>query len=996
MQNVFYLSLVSMVFRRFFHRLAFMFSGWLLLIGLLCAGVVNARLAPTAEQLDASWQQHQKLRAETPFHGLKWRNIGPVVQGGRVVRIAVDPTDTSHWFAAYASGGVWETRDNGITFDPITDFAPSLIVGDFAIDPKNPRVLWLGTGENNSSRSSYGGMGVFKSTDGGKSWQSAGLPESNRIGRIVIDKDNPDTVYVAALGPLYSQGGQRGVFKTTDGGKNWHKVLSGDATTGFVDLVQASNGDLYAVAWDKERKAWDFREGGPGSAVYKSTDGGASWTKLSQGLPQGQYTGRMGVAVSPTNPDIVYVVVDNQEPLPEAQWDLGDQAVTAKRLRRMDKDTFLLQDPEAIEAFLRANNFPPEMTAETLIEQVKAGQISLQDLVGQLQDANADLFNRDIKGLEVYRSDDGGRSFHKTHQEPLRNVVFTYGYYFGQVRVDPTNPDIIYTMGVPLIKSEDGGKSWHSLYDPKVHADFHELWIDPDNPRHLLAGNDGGVDESFDGGHNWRKLDYQPVGQFYTIAVDNKKPYNVYGGLQDNGTLIGPVTTDWRKGESWKRLFGGDGMHVAIDDRNDIKYVGFQFGNYYRLDKEGSHPIQPHNYVGQKEPLRFNWNTPVTLSPHNSDIVYFGANKLLRSLNRGDDWQTISDDLTNGPKKGDVPYGAITSISESPLVFGRLWVGTDDGNVWLSPDGGYQWQKVSRQLPKGLWVSRIQASPHHPDRVWLALNNYRNDDLAAYVYRSDDAGRHWRRISGNLPAEPVNVIREDPHQPDLVYVGTDKGAYVSDTGGESWHMLGTNLPTVPVHDLVVQARDRDLVAGTHGRSAWVLDVAPVEALAASKAAGKIKPVQLLPPAEVGFQKSWRTRPSRWYQKGTEDKPFALYFWAEPTKVMSDDKQLFAQWTVLDKNGHPVLKHTQAAKPGLNRWDWNKQVDPDLALAAEQLANKDKKKPLNKALTPYAEAQRLGHPFYIQPGEYTVQVSVKGWSDKQPLRVIKEGKKHAQQ
>jgi photosystem II stability/assembly factor-like uncharacterized protein len=942
------------------------------------------RVAPTEKNLQKSWLSHQQLRKQTPFHGLQWRNIGPVVQGGRVVRIVQDPTDSTHWFVAYASGGVWETRDNGITFSPLTDFAPSLIVGDFAINPENPQELWLGTGENNSSRSSYGGMGIFKSTDGGTTWQNMGLAESNRIGRIVIDKDNPQTVYAAALGPLYSAGGQRGIYKTTDGGKTWQQVLSGDKKTGFVDLQQASNGDLYAVAWERDRKAWNFTEGGPGSAVYKSSDKGAHWQKLTEGLPLGKYTGRMGVAVSPTDPDIVYVVVDNQEPLPESEWDLGDKAVTAKRLKKMSQEEFLLQDPAAIEDFLRANNFPPEMTAEKLIEQVKSGQVKLSDLVGRLQDANANLFNRDIKGLEVYRSYDGGQHFEKTHQQPLDNVVFTYGYYFGQVRIDPTNPDVIYTMGVPLIKSTDGGRSWQSLYDPKVHADFHELWIDPADPRHLRAGNDGGVDESYDGGGHWRKLDYQPVGQFYSIAVDNKQPYNVYGGLQDNGTLTGSSQNDWQNGESWRQLFGGDGMQVNIDPRDNTKYVGFQFGNYYRLDKTGSHPIQPHNYIGQKEPLRFNWNSPLKLSSHNPDVLYFGANKLFRSLNRGDDWQAISKDLSNGLRPGDVPFGTITSIAESPKVFGRLWAGTDDGNVWFTPDGGYQWKKVTRGLPKGLWVSRVAASPHDKNRVWLGLNNYRNDDLGAYVYRSDDAGKHWHRITTGLPQEPVNVIMEDPNQPGLVYVGTDKGAYVSTNYGESWSMLSNNLPTVPVHDLALQARDRELVAGTHGRSAWVLDVAPLEALASEKKDLAKQALYLFEPKPVAFKKSWRSRPSRWYQKGSEEKPLPVYFWVAPQALSRGEAT--ARLTVLDANQQPLLRTEIPVQAGINRWDWNKQVDATLALAAEKFANRAASAPLNKSKTPYAEARRLGHRFYIQPGKYTVQVQLGEASSEQPLVV----------
>ncbi|HPI96975.1 MAG TPA: glycosyl hydrolase, partial [Gammaproteobacteria bacterium] len=488
-----------------------------------------------------------------------------------------------------------------------------------------------------------------------------------------------------------------------------------------------------------------------------------------------------------------YVVVDNQEQLPEDQWDMGDTAINAKRLKKMTTEELLLQDKDALEKFLRDNNFPPETTADKVIEKLKEKKTSPQDLVKSLKNANNNLFDTDIKGLEVYRSDDGGDTFSKTHEKPLDNVVFTYGYYFGKIHVDPNDANTIYTMGVPLIKSTDGGQNWTSLYDPKVHVDYHEVWIDPKNSNHIIAANDGGADESYDGGEHWRKLDYQPVGQFYTVNVDMEEPYNVYGGLQDNGTLKGSSKTDWKDGESWTRLFGGDGMYVSTDDKTT--YVGFQFGNYFKLGEGKPKSIKPPNYLNES-PLRYNWNTPVVLSPHNKEIIYYGANKLYRSMDKGETYKAISKDLTQSLKYGDVPYATITSISESPLEFGRIIVGTDDGLVWVTSDGGNNWKNVTKKLPQKLWVSRVVASEHDKNQLWLTLNNYRNDDIQSYVYYSTNFGKSWKDISNNLPNSAVNVIKEDPKTKGLVYAGTDRGVYYSLNYGQKWQTLGDEFPTV--------------------------------------------------------------------------------------------------------------------------------------------------------------------------------------------------------
>jgi photosystem II stability/assembly factor-like uncharacterized protein len=938
------------------------FISFLFIISLVCLGSANAALEDNYANQNKSWSQHQELVNNSDFKSLEWRNIGPVVQGGRVVAVRSSNQNDNILYLAYASGGVWKSIDKGITFKPITDQLPSQIVGSLAVDPNDDNVLWLGTGENNSSRSSYGGMGVFRSDDAGKSWKHVGLGNTNRIGDILVDPSNSDRVYVASLGPLYTEGGDRGVFVTEDSGKTWKKTLPGDKKTGFIDLSLASNGDLYASAWQRIRSAWNFEESGKGSKIYKSSDHGQTWKALTNGLPTGVHVGRMGIDVAPSNPNIVYVSVDNQELLPEDQWDLGDTAINAKRLKTMSKQEFLTLAKKDIEGFLKSNKFPPETTADQIIEKITNDTMEVSDLVKSLKDANSNLFNSDIKGLEIYRSDDAGESFYKTHDLPLSNIVFTYGYYFGTMRVDPNDENTIYTMGVPLVKSKDGGKTWESLYNPKVHVDYQDLWVDPKNSNHIIAANDGGADESYDQGKNWRKLDYQPVGQFYTVAVDMKEPYNVYGGLQDNGTLKGSSTTDWKDGESWKRLFGGDGMYVSVDDEDNV-YVGFQFGNNFKIKDGKPKSIKPPNFINE-EPLRYNWNTPVVLSSHNTDIIYYGANKLFRSFDQGETWKAISKDLTQSFKRGDVPFATITSISESPLDFGRIIVGTDDGMVWVTDDDGKNWKNVSKKLPKKLWVSRVVASKYDKNTLWLTLNNYRNDDMQSYVYRSTDFGKKWQDISNNLPNSAANVIKEDPKTEGLVYVGTDRGVYFSNDSGSNWQTLGDSFPTVPVHDLIVHPRENELVVATHGRSMWVSDVTSVQNLKDYTD----KDLTILAIDDIKFSSAWNSRPSRWFNFG--DKELSSF------SIWSDsDKE--ASITILNTQDQALFESTMKLSKGLNIWKWDNQLNVDMALAAEELKNSKEgefEKPLNKSLTPVAEGIRLGHDIYIQKGKYKLQVT----------------------
>ncbi|MEO1366535.1 MAG: glycosyl hydrolase, partial [Acidobacteriota bacterium] len=589
----------------------------------------------TADIAEASWQRHQELDRTSPFKGLEWRSIGPVVQGGRVIDIEKIPDEPYGFLVAYASGGLWSTVDNGVNFEPLTDELPSMIMGDVAIDPNDGDRIWIGTGEDNASRSSYGGVGVFLSEDGGESWEHKGLRESDRIGRIVIDPRDPQRVFVGVSGRLYTEGGERGVYRTEDDGESWELVLStgDDGWTGIIDMaLDPSNPDvIYAAAWHRERRPWDFVESGAGSGIYKSTDGGDTWNRLGGGFPEGEHVGRIGLAVSASNPQIVYASMDNQEELPEELQDLGDSPLSVKRLRTMTEEDFLNFDADTIEGFIRSNDLDTELDAESLIDQLQKGELTLQDLIDELSDANANLFNTDIRGVEVYRSDDGGVTWKRTHERPLRDIVYTYGYYFGQIRVDPQDPDRVFIGGVPLVRSEDGGVSWHGVNQRDVHVDYQAGWIDPEHPRHMWIGNDGGIDASWDGGKSWVKIDRQSTGQFYTVQYDLEEPYNVYGGLQDNGTLMGSSRSRPAI-DTWRVVGGGDGMHIEVDPRDNQRYVGFQFGYYFRGDGQ---EVRPRDAL--KEPaLRYNWQTPIRLSSHNPDILYFGANKLYRSMDRGE------------------------------------------------------------------------------------------------------------------------------------------------------------------------------------------------------------------------------------------------------------------------------------------------------------------------------------------------------------------------
>lgn len=797
-------------------------------------------------------QQREQAQLNSWTSGLSLRCVGPTIMSGRVVDVAVAAPDGHDFFVAYASGGLWRTQNHGTTFEPLFDDALSITLGAIAFDPTSNR-LWAGTGEVNSSRSSYAGTGMYLSEDMGQSWTHVGLEDTHHIGRIALHPTNPDVAYVAALGPLYSANSSGGVYRTDNGGKDWKKVLEvqgAEGIAGAVDLIlDESNPDhLFAATWDRSRKAWDFRGNGSGSRVWESKDGGASWSPIEKDFPASSFTGRIGLAWH-AGEGILYALVDNQSPIikendkeeeEEASYDAGI-------FKEMTAATFANLDSTRLAEFLENNNFPSDVTAAIVFEQIASGSLLPKALYDFLTDGNKDLFEAEIAGAEVYRFDIQNDSMWvRTHDSALEDVCYTYGYYFGLIEVDPVDAQHLWIAGVPLLESRDGGNHWKSIGAPNVHVDHHHLWANPVNPAHLINGNDGGINISWDGGENWIKCNSPAVGQFYAVEVDQAEPYRIYGGLQDNGTWMGPSTYEFSSGwhqngrYAWESIGGGDGMQIEVDPRDpSIVISGSQFGWYSRSDRtrEEWFGIHPPHQLGET-PFRWNWQTPIWLSRHQPDILFMGSNRLHRSFDQGRNWETISPDLTRGGMPGNVPFGTITSIHESPMRFGQLAVGTDDGLVQVSRDGGYTWSALSSPIPqypqknRTLWISEVLWSAHHPQRLFVALNGYRLDHFQSYVFMTENDGRTWSRLGSpespySLPAEPVNALVESAEHPDFLAVGTDGGAYVSLDRGNTWGLLHPDLPNVPVHDLVVQEREQELVIGTHGRSIWVLDLDPL-------------------------------------------------------------------------------------------------------------------------------------------------------------------------
>jgi photosystem II stability/assembly factor-like uncharacterized protein len=826
-------------------------KGLLILVSISTLTNAQVKITPGEDRLK-SIEQKKLLEQRSVLNSIEFRSIGPTVMSGRVVDVDVNPTEPTEFYVAYASGGLWHTTNNGQSFTPIFDSVPTQTIGDIAVNWRTG-TIWVGTGEVNSSRSSYAGIGIYKSKDFGRTWQYLGLPESHHIGKIVLHPMDDNTAWVAALGHLYSPNKERGVYKTSDGGQTWKQILYVDDNTGAVDLeVNPRNpSELYAAMWYRTRRAWNFEESGATSGIYKSVDGGNTWTLSSSGFLTGNGVGRIGLAVFDKNPQIVYAIVDNQNSRPESKKDT--LVYTLAELKNLNKEQFAQLEERKLDTLLKRNRLSSRYTAKQIKELVASGQLKSTVLYDYLY-MNTGFEGTPI-GAEVYRSDDAGKSWKKMNDKFL-SVFSTYGYYFGKIYVSPYNENKVFAIGFTAQVSTDGGKTFKIMDKPNVHVDHHALWINPSKDSHLVDGNDGGLNITYDDGEHWFKANTPAVGQFYSVTVDDAKPYNVYGGLQDNNVWYGPSTN--KEGYGWyangdypfKSIVGGDGMQVQVDTRdNQTTYAGSQFGNYVRLNRtnprQTTRRITPQHSLGEK-PYRFNWQTPILLSKHNQDVLYFGGQKLFRSLNRGDSMVSMGGDLTKGGKEGDVPYGTITAISESPLRFGLVYVGTDDGNIQLTKDGGYSWMLLNNKatttskskqlsLPENLWVSRLTASKYREPRVYLSLNGYRNDDFSPYLYVSEDYGQTWIQLGKDLPQEPINVVKEDPKNENILYVGTDGGLYVSFNKGQSFMTWTAGMPiAVPVHDLAFQERENEIVIGTHGRSLYISKLDDVQGLQTDK------------------------------------------------------------------------------------------------------------------------------------------------------------------
>jgi photosystem II stability/assembly factor-like uncharacterized protein len=1042
---------------------------------------------------------------------LTWRCVGPASMGGRIVALAVAESDPITFWAGTASAGLLKTSNNGITFDHQLDREGSASIGDVAVAPSNKEIVWAGTGEHNPRNSVSYGDGVYKSTDGGKSWTNMGLKKSFQIGRIVIHPTNPDIVYVGALGRLYGPSEERGLYKTTDGGKTWKKILHVDDNTGVIEAKMSPGNpdELLVATWERRRDGFDTHAGalanafnpdaklsppleegydaydpvrkwGKGSGLYRTTDGGMTWKKVTKGLPTGQL-GRIGLDYYRKNPKVVFAIVDGDRigmgrvpgylgvtmanekglvlkgveegsPAEKAGLKAGDRITSAggKPVKDMATMTAALSgtkpgDKLTVEVERDGKPLKIEVTlGERFVgggmrridfkgEDVKEG-VRIASMIPNGPASRAGLAVGDIvttadgkpvksmkeltdlvrsKGAEVkiplsflrakekkegvyafaprrpvlrpyasllggqrenvqaqqgpdgheyggvYRSDDGGESWTRVNSLNPRPM------YFSQVRVDPSDDKRVYVLGIRLHVSEDGGKTFTATGSRVVHDDAHALWIDPRDGRHMILGTDGGTYVTYDRGAKWDFLSTTAIGQFYHVCVDNKKPYTIYGGMQDNGSWGGPSRALDGKGPinaDWRFIAGGDGFvcRVAPDD-DDIVYTESQDGNisYRNLRTGEGRGIRPQPKAGEG-PFRFNWNTPFIVSSHDPRTVYIGGNHVFRSQTRGTNARPISPELCKSHQ------ASASAVAESPRKADILWAGTDDGQLWVTRDGGGKWDNVTAKvgLPKPFWVATIDPSRFADGRCYVCFDAHRSDDDNPHVYVTEDFGQTWKPIRGNLPSGSSRCLREDLANPDVLYLGTELAVWASIDRGASWTKINNNLPTVAVHELAQHPTAGEMVAGTHGRSIWILDVTPIRSMkrdVAQKAASLFTPAPAV---------RWRQEPPRRTAYGNGNREFfgenpapgAHVYYALTKKAGK------ASLVVQDVAGKVIATLPVANAPGLHRATWNLQASPTASLA------------------PFDPRRLLGGAVAAPAGSYRVVLTVDGVEMVQVLKV----------
>lgn len=868
------------------------------------------------------WAQDKKV--DPVLQDLTWRSVGPAIMGGRIDDFAVVESDPKTYYVATAAGGIFKTSNHGTTFESIFDGHATSSIGDIALAPSKPEVVYVGTGEANNRQSSSWGYGMYKSEDGGQSWTHLGLEKTHHIGRVVVHPTDPNTVYVAALGRLWGPNPERGVYKTTDGGKTWEKALYINEDTGVTDIAMDPKdpNTLYAAAYTRRRTAFGFVGGSTEGGLYKTTDGGKTWKKLAGGLPSGE-VGRIGIAIYPKNPKILYITWEN-------------------------------------------------------------------DNRGGTQSAQGNGY--------VWRSDDGGESWERRAQTNPRPM------YFSQIRVDPNDEDTVYVLGVNTYLSVDGAKTFTSPF-ARVHADGHALWINPKDSDHLLFGCDGGIQVSWDQGKSWDFINTLVISQPYEVHFDMRLPYHIYGGFQDNGTWEAPSRTLDARGVSndeWLNVGGGDGFYAQADPLDwRVLYTESQGGAVGRLNQATGErkSIRP-TPESPGEKIQFDWNSPIVISPHNNKKILFGGNKLFISQDRGDTWRR-TEDLTGKPDRTKLPilgkpvderktlsandgqetFGSIVTISESPVKEGILWIGTDDGYLRVSQDDGKSWMLCTVPgVPKGTYVSRVHASPHAAGRCYVSFDGHRSDDFTPYVFVTEDFGATWKKLSGPLPeGGTVSVVRDHPRTENLLFVGTERGAYVSFNRGASWERFEKPFPaSVPVDDIQIHPRDNDLIFATHGRGFWILDdIGALEARAKGLTGVTLAPPKPAVHYRIASRKAVTGHKIYIAPNPTTGNPFKFYL-DETTKGA-------ATLTISDKKGKVVRTLSQAEpSSGWNLLRWDLRESPAVAPQAGGGAGGGFGGGFGGR---GAAAPRL------LPGTYTATLTVGGKSASQPLTIFEDARSH---